>query len=83
MLNTEGPVIASLAADYPVLYLNPDTDSIETYRHVVLNGEVPGSRSLGPGVSGDYGNRRGDVRCGVPLLFRSRVSHIGPRGLEK
>ena len=46
MLNTERPVIASLAADYPVLYLNPDTDSIETYRRVVLNGEDPGSRSL-------------------------------------
>ena len=39
-------LFSSLAADYPLLYLNPDTDSIETYRRVVLSGEDPGTRSL-------------------------------------
>ena len=39
-------ILSSLAADYPLLYLNPDTDDIETYRRVVLRGEDPGTRSL-------------------------------------
>ena len=39
-------VLASLAAAYPLLYLNPDTDSLETYRSVVLRGEGPETRSL-------------------------------------
>ena len=40
------PVIAALAADYPLLYLNPDTDEQDAYRRVVLRGEDPGTRSL-------------------------------------
>ena len=39
-------VFAALAEDYPLLYLNPDTDSLETYRNVVLRGADPETRSL-------------------------------------
>ena len=39
-------VFAELAADYPLLYLNPDRDDQETYRHVVLRGEDPATHSL-------------------------------------
>ena len=39
-------LMETLAADYPQLYLNPDTDSQETYRRVVLRGEEPASKSL-------------------------------------
>lgn len=35
-----------LAAEYPQLYLNPDTDTQETYRRVVLRGEEPEKKSL-------------------------------------
>ena len=39
-------VLERLAADYPQLYLNPDTDSQEAYRRVVLRGEEPEHKSL-------------------------------------
>ena len=39
-------VLEHLAADYPQLYLNPDTDSREAYRRVVLRGEEPVPKSL-------------------------------------
>ena len=39
-------VLEQLAADYPQLYLNPDTDTQESYRRVVLRGEEPGAKSL-------------------------------------
>ena len=39
-------ILAHLAADYPQLYLNPDTDSREAYRRVVLRGEEPEAKSL-------------------------------------
>ena len=39
-------VFSVLAADYPLLYLNPDEDDFETYRRVVLRGESPEKRSL-------------------------------------
>ena len=39
-------VLERLAADYPQLYLNPDTDTQETYRRVVLRGEMPKTKSL-------------------------------------
>ena len=39
-------VLERLAADYPQLYLNPDTDSQEAYRRVVLRGEEPEAKSL-------------------------------------
>ena len=39
-------VLETLAADYPQLYLDPDTDDQETYRRVVLRGEDPGKSSL-------------------------------------
>ena len=39
-------VFETLAKDYPVVYLNPDTDSKADYRAVVLNGEDPGKNDL-------------------------------------
>lgn len=39
-------VLSGLAADYPLLYLNPDTDKQESYRRVVLKGEDPEVKSL-------------------------------------
>ena len=39
-------VLERLAADYLQLYLNPDTDSQEAYRRVVLRGEEPEAKSL-------------------------------------
>ena len=39
-------VLEHLAVDYPQLYLNPDTDSREAYRRVVLRGEEPEAKSL-------------------------------------
>ena len=39
-------VLERLAADYPQLYLNPDTDTQESYRRVVLRGETPQAKSL-------------------------------------
>lgn len=61
-------VIRALALDYPVLYLNPDVDTMEEYRKVVLRGETPASTSLAHyrGSSGDMeeteGTPVGDVR---------------------
>ena len=42
----EKNIIGKLAEDYPQLYLNPDTDSQEEYRRVVLRGEEPEQKSL-------------------------------------
>ena len=39
-------VLEHLAVDYLQLYLNPDTDSQEAYRRVVLRGETPQTKSL-------------------------------------
>lgn len=39
-------VLAALAADYPQLYLNPDMDSLEIYRRVVLQGKEPPRKDL-------------------------------------
>ena len=39
-------VLEALAADYPLLYLNPDTDTQETYRFVVLRGGEPETMRL-------------------------------------
>jgi hypothetical protein len=39
-------LMETLAADYPQLYLNPDTDTQEAYRRVVLRGEEPEAKSL-------------------------------------
>ena len=43
---SETIVLKRLATDYPQLYLNPDTDTQETYRRVVLRGEEPEAKSL-------------------------------------
>ena len=39
-------VLKQLAVDYPQLCMNPDTDSQDAYRHVVLRGEEPENKSL-------------------------------------
>ena len=39
-------VLGCLAEEYPQLYLNPDTDTREAYRRVVLRGEEPVTKSL-------------------------------------
>ena len=39
-------VLERLASEYPQLYLNPDTDTQETYRRMVLRGEEPEAKSL-------------------------------------
>jgi len=49
-------VLERLAADYPQLYLNPDTDSQEAYRRVVLRGEEPERKSLAH-YRGNLGDR--------------------------
>ncbi|MCR4770741.1 MAG: hypothetical protein K5855_00380 [Oscillospiraceae bacterium] len=41
-----GDIFESLASDYPLLYLDPDTDTRETYRRVVLRGEKPEKERL-------------------------------------
>ena len=53
---SETIVLKRLAADYPQLYLNPDTDSREAYRRVVLRGEEPERKSLSH-YRGDPGDR--------------------------
>lgn len=39
-------VLRELAADYPLFYLNPDRDTQETYRSVVLRGTEPTKKRL-------------------------------------
>ena len=39
-------VIEKLAQEYPLLYLNPDTDAQDVYRSVVLQGEEPINKNL-------------------------------------
>ena len=43
---SEKTVLKTLAAEYPLLWLNPDVDDKETYRRVVLQGEEPEKNSL-------------------------------------
>ncbi len=39
-------ILETLAESYPLLYLNPDEDTQESYRRVVLRGEEPEKKSL-------------------------------------
>ncbi|MBO4331189.1 MAG: hypothetical protein J5827_03855 [Oscillospiraceae bacterium] len=43
----EKAVLKTLSEDYPLLYLDPDSDTQETYRRVVLRGEEPQTKDLG------------------------------------
>ncbi len=52
----EKTVFAALAEQYPLLYLNPDEDTQETYRRVVLQGAQPEKKSLAHYTS-DPGDR--------------------------
>ena len=49
-------VIEDLAREYPLLYLNPDVDSQDAYRRVVLGGEEPGESDLAH-YAGDANDR--------------------------
>ena len=49
-------VFTALAEDYPLLYLNPDTDKQDAYRRVVLRGEEPETKRLDH-YSGDAHDR--------------------------
>ena len=78
-------VLAHLASEYPQLYLNPDTDSQETYRRVVLRGEEPEAKSLSH-YRGDPGDREeltktpaGSVR--VVTLGNRQDFELALRGL--
>lgn len=82
---SETIVLKRLAADYPQLYLNPDTDTQETYRRVVLRGEEPEAKSLAH-YRGDPGDREelaetpaGSVR--VVTLGNRRDFELALRGL--
>ena len=72
---TDKSVFASLAEDYPLLYLNPDADGQETYRRVVLKGEDPGSRSLAH-FRGDAADRLETAETPVGAV---KVATIGNR----
>ncbi len=78
-------VLEHLAAEYPQLYLNPDTDTKEAYRRVVLQGETPTGKSLAH-YQGDAGDREeivdtpaGSVR--VVTLGCRRDFELTMRGL--
>ena len=78
-------VLEHLAADYPQLYLNPDTDTQESYRRVVLRGETPQAKSLAH-YRGDPGDREelmetpaGSVR--VVTLGNRQDFELALRGL--
>ena len=78
-------VFAHLAEDYPQLYLNPDIDSQEAYRRVVLQGKDPDSKSLAH-YHGDQADREeivetpaGSVR--VVTLGNRRDFELVMRGL--
>ena len=49
-------VLEHLAAEYPQLYLDPDSDTQEVYRRVVMRGEEPERKSLSH-YRGDPGDR--------------------------
>ncbi|MBQ9828038.1 MAG: hypothetical protein IJM62_05085 [Lachnospiraceae bacterium] len=51
-----GIVIEKLAEDLPQLYLDPDKDSADCYKRIVLRGEEPETKCLGH-YTGDPGDR--------------------------
>lgn len=53
-------VIENLAREYPLLYLNPDVDSQDAYRRVVLGGEEPGRSDLSH-YAGDASDRDEEI----------------------
>lgn len=78
-------VIAMLADEYPVLYLNPDTAPISEYQAIMLQGEEPAEKSLSH-YRGDSADRiemettpAGDVR--VVTLGNRKDFELVMRGL--
>jgi len=68
-------VLGCLAAEYPQLYLNPDTDTQDAYRRVVLRGKEPETKSLAH-YRGDPGDR--DEIADTPV-GQVRVVTLGNR----
>ena len=68
-------VLEHLAADYPQLYLNPDIDSQEAYRNVVLRGAAPEHKSLAH-YRGDAADREETVNTPAGSV---RVVTLGNR----
>ena len=54
MIMNRKNVLETLAAEYPQLYLNPDTDEQELYRRVVLRGEMPEQARLEHYIGDEY-----------------------------
>ena len=68
-------ILECLAAEYPQLYLNPDTEPQEIYRRVVLRGEEPERKNLDH-YRGDPGDR--DEMVDTPT-GKVRVVTLGNR----
>lgn len=68
-------IINELATDYPLLYLNPDADSMEEYRRVVLKGGDPEEKSL----SHYLGDSFDDLRMMDTPAGPVRVATFGSR----
>ncbi|MBO7661962.1 MAG: hypothetical protein J6U01_01165 [Clostridia bacterium] len=68
-------VIAGLAEEYPLLYLNPDKDDQETYRRVVLRGEEPDRKDLSH-YTGDPADRMETARTPAGEV---RIATLGNR----
>jgi len=68
-------VIAGLAEEYPLLYLNPDKDDQETYRRVVLRGEEPERKDLSH-YRGDPADRMETARTPAGEV---RIATLGNR----
>ena len=64
--NNDGKsVFEILAEDYPLIFLDPDKDTKETYRGVVLSGKEPERKSLA--------HYRGSEKD----LLEEAVNHVG------
>ena len=83
-------VLECLAEEYPQLYLNPDTDTREAYRRVVLRGEEPEKKSLSH-YRGDPADRvqlatNPHAPCGLPREGKSggaETLHCRPGKLHR
>lgn len=75
MIMNRKNVLETLAAEYPQLYLNPDTDEQELYRCVVLQGDMPEQARLDHYTGDEYDSMEtADTPAG-----RVRVVRLGCR----
>ena len=68
-------MIGELAKEYPVLFLNPDVDTQEEYKRIVLNGEQPRVKSL----AHYKGDDNDDLRITDTPAGNVRVATFGNR----